>query len=77
MNTIKFYIKNRFVYVMLFVMFGLSYCVVSNNPYLNVLILGVVFSVAVCVASYLFEKPNASERLTLQKLTNMFAEINA
>ena len=74
MNTIKFYIKNRFNYVLMFWCICLGYCVVSNNPYMNVFILFIAFCIVMMALSFLCEmKMNASERLFMKKIMGIFA----
>ncbi len=74
MNTIKFYIKNRFNYILMFWCVCLGYCVVNNNPYMNMFVLFVAFCVVMLALSFLGgKKMNASERLFTQKIMNIFA----
>lgn len=71
MKTMNFYIRNRFNYVLLFWIVCLAYVVMNNNPYMNMLILGVAVMACICALSYICDNMNKYENLFMKKMNSL------
>lgn len=70
-NTIKFYLYNRLIINFVLLTIVLLYTISYDNPYLNVIVMGITFPIYILASLYVAEEnPNAVEILFLKKLNN-------
>lgn len=68
-NTFKFWVLNRFTYLMLMWVCMFVLMLIVDDPYFNIFVLGVCGFLSLCLWAYLMEDnhANSSERLMWQK----------
>ncbi len=66
----KFRINRIYAAFALFCCVG-GYCVVNNNPYQNVLILGLAFVLWLLLVCMAFENPTDGEKKVINKLSHL------
>lgn len=66
----KFRINRIYTAFALFCCAGL-YTVVNNNPYQNIVILGLAFVVWLLLIMFAFDKPTESEKKAINKLSDL------
>lgn len=73
LNTLKFYFKNRFLYVIISFMSVYACMLFNDNVYQNYILFYMSFMIFLIIIEYIFTKKlNSSEKLFLKKLDEIF-----